>query len=318
MTVTKMTGLSGNAPKTLSGGEVMQDVRYRALRRFRKHKMALFGTALLVGLLAFVVIGSFIVPYERAITPIVLEKLRAPSAEHPFGTDQIGQDVLARTIYGGQLSLIIGVSAMLLSITVGTMVGAVAGYYGGLVDSLLMRLTEAVMTIPRLFLLLVLAKAFGGRVPAINLFGREFSGGVVVVIVVIGITSWTSLARIVRAQILSIRQMEFVTAAESLGVPGLRILIRHVLPNTLASIIVSATLGIAGAILSESYVSFLGLGVDYKTPTWGNLMQLGYKYIATAPWMWLFPGLLIVITVLSINFVGDGLRDALDPRSQKG
>jgi peptide/nickel transport system permease protein len=198
------------------------------------------------------------------------------------------------------------------------MVGAVAGYYGGLVDSLLMRLTEAVMTIPRLFLLLVLAKAFGGRVPTINLFGREFSGGVVVVIVVIGITSWTSLARIVRAQILSIRQMEFVTAAESLGVPGLRILIRHVLPNTLASIIVSATLGIAGAILSESYVSFLGLGVDYKTPTWGNLMQLGYKYIATAPWMWLFPGLLIVITVLSINFVGDGLRDALDPRSQKG
>jgi peptide/nickel transport system permease protein len=318
MTVTKMTGLSGNAPKTLSGGEVMQDVRYRALRRFRKHKMALFGTALLVGLLAFVVIGSFIVPYERAITPVVLEKLRAPSAEHPFGTDQIGQDVLARAIYGGQLSLIIGVSAMLLSITVGTMVGAVAGYYGGLVDSLLMRLTEAVMTIPRLFLLLVLAKAFGGRVPTINLFGREFSGGVVVVIVVIGITSWTSLARIVRAQILSIRQMEFVTAAESLGVPGLRILIRHVLPNTLASIIVSATLGIAGAILSESYVSFLGLGVDYKTPTWGNLMQLGYKYIATAPWMWLFPGLLIVITVLSINFVGDGLRDALDPRSQKG
>ena len=318
MTVTKMTGLSGNAPKTLSGGEVMQDVRYRALRRFRKHKMALFGTALLVGLLAFVVIGSFIVPYERAITPIVLEKLRAPSAEHPFGTDQIGQDVLARAIYGGQLSLIIGVSAMLLSITVGTMVGAVAGYYGGLIDSLLMRLTEAVMTIPRLFLLLVLAKAFGGRVPAINLFGREFSGGVVVIIVVIGITSWTSLARIVRAQILSIRQMEFVTAAESLGVPGLRILIRHVLPNTLASIIVSATLGIAGAILSESYVSFLGLGVDYKTPTWGNLMQLGYKYIATAPWMWLFPGILIVITVLSINFVGDGLRDALDPRSQKG
>ncbi len=318
MTVTKITGLRGSAPKALSGGEVMQDVRYRALRRFRKHKMALFGTALLIGLLAFVMIGSFVVPYERAITPIVLEKLRAPSAEHPFGTDQIGQDVLARAIYGGQLSLIIGVSAMLLSITVGTMVGAVAGYYGGLVDSLLMRLTEAVMTIPRLFLLLVLAKAFGGRVPTINLFGREFSGGVVVVIVVIGITSWTSLARIVRAQILSIRQMEFVTAAESLGVPGLRILIRHVLPNTLASIIVSATLGIAGAILSESYVSFLGLGVDYKTPTWGNLMQLGYKYIATAPWMWLFPGLLIVITVLSINFVGDGLRDALDPRSQKG
>ncbi|PJF30509.1 MAG: peptide ABC transporter permease [Candidatus Thermofonsia Clade 1 bacterium] len=290
----------------------------RAWRRFRKHRMAMVGLILLIGLILFVVIGSALIPYERATVPNVRNRLQAPSERALFGTDQLGQDVLARAIYGGQLSLLIGTSAMLLSILIGTLIGAIAGYYGGVVDNLLMRFTEAVMTIPRLFLLLVLAKYFGGRMPSLPFFGRELSGGVLVVVIVIGITSWTSLARIVRAQILSLKNMEFVTAAESLGVPRRRILWRHLLPNTLASIIVSATLGIAGAILSESYVSFLGLGVDAKTPTWGNMMQMGYRYISTAPWMWIFPGVLIVISVLCINFIGDGLRDALDPRSQKG
>ncbi len=290
----------------------------RAWRRFRKHRMAMLGLLLLIGMILFVVVGSILMPYERATVPEVRNRLQAPSETAFFGTDQLGQDVLARAIYGGQLSLLIGTSAMLLSILIGTFVGAVAGYYGGVIDNLLMRFTEAIMTIPRLFLLLVLAKYFGGRMPSIPFFGRELSGGVLVVVIVIGVTSWTSLARIVRAQILSLKNMEFVTAAESLGVPNRRILLRHVLPNTLASIIVSATLGIAGAILSESYVSFLGLGVDAKTPTWGNMMQMGYRYISTAPWMWLFPGVLIVISVLCINFIGDGLRDALDPRSQKG
>ncbi|MCS6871685.1 MAG: ABC transporter permease [Anaerolineae bacterium] len=290
----------------------------RAWRRFRKHRMAVVGSFLLVGLILFVVVGSILIPYERATVPNVRNRLQAPSERSPFGTDQLGQDVLARAIYGGQLSLLIGTSAMFLSILIGTLIGALAGYYGGIVDNLLMRFTEAVMTIPRLFLLLVLAKYFGGRMPSLPFFGRELSGGVLVVVVVIGITSWTSLARIVRAQILSLKNMEFVMAAESLGVPRRRILWRHLLPNTLASIIVSATLGIAGAILSESYVSFLGLGVDAKTPTWGNMMQMGYRYISTAPWMWIFPGVLIVISVLCINFIGDGLRDALDPRSQKG
>jgi peptide/nickel transport system permease protein len=290
----------------------------RAWQRFRKHRMAMLGLFLLLSLIAFVVIGSASIPYERATAPEVRNRLQAPSAVAPFGTDQLGRDVLARAIYGGQLSLLIGVLAMSLSILIGTLIGALAGFYGGIVDNLLMRFTEAIMTIPRLFLLLVLAKYFGGRMPSLPFFGRELSGGVLVVVVVIGITSWTSLARIVRAQILSLKNMEFVTAAESLGVPRRRILFRHLLPNTLASIIVSATLGLAGAILSESYVSFLGLGVDARTPTWGNMMQIGYRYISTAPWMWFFPGVLIVISVLCINFIGDGLRDALDPRSTKG
>jgi peptide/nickel transport system permease protein len=290
----------------------------RAWRRFRKHRMAVLGLIMLLLLCLFVTVGAMAVPYEKAIDTSLRLKLKPPGPDFPFGTDQLGQDVLARAIYGGQLSLIIGGLSMFLSITIGTLVGALAGFYGGLIDNLLMRFTEAVMTIPRLFLLLVLAKFLGGRIPSVYILGREFSGGVMVIIVVIGITSWTSLARIVRAQILSLRQAEFVTAATSLGVPQLRILFRHVLPNTLASIIVSATLGIAGAIISESYVSFLGLGVDSKTPTWGNMMQKGYEYLSSAPWMWIFAGILLVITVLSINFVGDGLRDALDPRSIKG
>ncbi len=291
--------------------------RNRSWRRFRRHKMAIFGSLLLGGLLMFVIIGSLTIPYDRAVTPNVLNKLKPPSAEHPFGTDQIGQDVLARAVYGGQLSLIIGVLAMLLSIGVGTAVGAIAGYYGGMIDSVLMRFTEAILTIPRLFLLLTMSKFFGGRVAPITFAGREFSGSVIVIIIIIGVTSWTSLARIIRAQILSLKQMEYVVAARSLGIRNRAILMRHILPNTLASIIVSATLGIAGAILSEAYISFLGLGVDSKTPTWGNLINLGYQQISKAPWMWLVPGILIVVTVLGINFVGDGLRDALDPRSTK-
>jgi peptide/nickel transport system permease protein len=290
----------------------------RAWRRFRRHRMALLGAALMIGLLLFVVVGSLVHSYDYATKPNVLNKLKPPGAEHWWGTDQIGQDVLARAVYGGQLSLIIGVSSMTVSIVLGTGIGAVAGYFGGVVDNLLMRFTEAILTIPRLFLLLTMSKFLGGRVPTLMIGGREFSGSVVVIILIIGITSWTSLARIVRAQVLSLKQMEFVTAAESIGTPRWKILTRHILPNTLASIIVSATLGIAGAILSESYVSFLGLGVDAKTPTWGNMLQLGYKYLSNAPWMWIFPGILIVLTVLGINFVGDGLRDALDPRSRQG
>jgi peptide/nickel transport system permease protein len=290
----------------------------RALRRFLGHKAAVFGMVILVGLILFIVGGSLVFPYSLAIDPVPLQKLKPPGVLHPLGTDQIGRDILARAIYGGQISLIIGITAMLLSLTVGTVIGAIAGYYGGVVDSALMRLTEAVLTIPRLFLLLTMSKFFGGRIPPLQFAGREFSGSVIVIIIILGITSWTSLARIVRAQILSLKQMEFVLAAESLGVPRTRILRAHILPNALATIIVSATLGIAGAIQSEAYISFLGLGVDSKTPTWGNMIQLAPGYLESAPWMWIVPGALLLITVLGVNFVGDGLRDALDPKNQKG
>jgi peptide/nickel transport system permease protein len=242
-------------------------------------------------------------------------KLESPSWEHPFGTDTIGRDILARTIYGGQISLLIGVTAAFVSVAVGTTIGVATGYYGGLVDSILMRLTEAMLTIPTLLILLVMAKFFGGKIPDQEVFGRTFSGSVIVIVGVIGLTSWMGLARIVRSTVLSLRETEFVLSARALGATDLRIISLHILPNTLAPVIVSATLGVAGAILLEAYISFLGLGVRPPTATWGNMLDGASRYINDAPWLWIFPGLLIMITLMSINFVGDGLRDALDPRT---
>jgi peptide/nickel transport system permease protein len=177
-------------------------------------------------------------------------------------------------------------------------------------------MTEAVITIPSLFLLLVMAKFFGGKVPDMEILGRTFSGSVVVIIVIIGLTSWTFLARIVRAEFLSLKENDFVMAARATGTSTREIIFRHILPNTIAPIIVAATIGVAAAIISEAYISFLGMGVQPPTATWGNMLDGAYNYIDTAPWLWFFPGLLILLTVLSINFVGDGLRDALDPRSR--
>jgi peptide/nickel transport system permease protein len=294
------------------------NIQRRALKRFLKHRAAIVGAVILCGLIVFVAGGSLAYPYSLATDPAPRQKLLGPSVDHLMGTDQIGRDILARMVYGGQISLLIGISAMVLSLLLGTLIGAIAGFFGGVVDNILMRLTEAVLTIPRLFLLLTMSKFFGGRIPPVVIGGREFSGSVIVIIFIIGITSWTSLARIVRSQILSLKQMEFVLAADSLGVPRMRILFSHVLPNATAAIIVSATLGIAAAIQSEAYISFLGLGVDSRTPTWGNMLQTAPRYLGSAPWMWIFPGLALLVTTLGVNFVGDGLRDALDPRSQKG
>lgn len=244
-------------------------------------------------------------------------KLQPPSREHPFGTDTIGRDILARTIYGGQISLSIGIFAAVVEVILGVLVGALAGYFGRWVDDVLMRITEAMLIIPSLFLLIVLAKALGGKVPEVDILGRSLSGSVVVIILVIGFTSWMYLARIVRANVLSLKELEFILASRSLGGSDARIILKHLLPNTIAPIIVSATLGVSGAILSEAYVSFLGLGVQTPTASWGNMLDSAVKYIQAAPWLWFFPGLLILLTVLCINFVGDGLRDALDPYSTR-
>jgi peptide/nickel transport system permease protein len=202
---------------------------------------------------------------------------------------------------------------------IGILVGAIAGYYGGWIDGGLMRFTEAMLNIPQLFLLIVMAKFFGGRISEVELLGRTFSGSVLVIVIIVGLTSWMYLARIVRAEFLSLKERDFVLAARAVGTPAWFIIFRHILPNSVAPIIVSATLGIASAILSESYISFLGLGVQPPTATWGNMLERSTKNLAEiggSPWLWFFPGLLILLTVLSINFVGDGLRDALDPRSR--
>jgi peptide/nickel transport system permease protein len=285
-------------------------------RRFRRHKMAMFGGVVLIFLFIYSFGGALIFSEKYANYADTAKRLTAPSAEHPFGTDTIGRDTLARTIYGGQISIIIGLLAVLIENLIGIAVGALAGYYGGIVDNILMRITEAMLNIPEIFLLIVMAKFFGGNIPEITLFGRTFSGSVVVIVVIIGLTSWMYLARIVRAEFLSFKESEFVLAARATGTSNFEIIFRHILPNSIAPIIVSATLGVANAILAEAYISFLGLGVQPPTATWGNMLDGANNYLESAPWLWFFPGLLILLTVLSINFLGDGLRDALDPHSR--
>jgi peptide/nickel transport system permease protein len=286
-----------------------------AWRRFRRHRMAMFGAGLLILIILFVTVGTLFFSEKYANRVDLNNTLAPPSREHPFGTDTTGRDILARIIYGGQISVLIGLCAMVVSITLGVTIGAVAGYYGGIVDAILMRFTEAVFTIPSLFLLILLGKFLGSKIPTFNVLGRSFSGSVVVIIGVIGFTSWMYVARIVRSSFLSLKEQEFVTAARCIGTGNAGIMFRHILPNTVAPIIVAATLQVAGAIINEAYVSFLGVGVQPPTATWGNMLSQSRSYLESQPWMWFFPGVLIVLTVLAINFVGDGLRDALDPRA---
>ena len=301
-----------------------------AWRRFRKHKMALISLGGLIVIFLYVFFGGalfarglcdptgvFVTGEAYANCNDTAIKLQPPSQAHFFGTDTIGRDILARTIYGGQISLSIGIFAAIVEVLVGVLVGAIAGYYGGWLDDVLMRVTEAMLIIPSLFLLIVLAKVLNGKIPEMEILGRTLSGSVIVIIFVIGFTSWMYLARIVRANVLSLKELDFISASRALGVSDSRIIFRHLLPNTIAPIIVSATLGVSSSISSEAYVSFLGLGVQTPTASWGNMLDGSVKYIQSAPWLWFFPGLLILLTVLCINFVGDGLRDALDPRSTK-
>ena len=289
-----------------------------AWRRFRKHRLALIGAVGISLLLLFIIIGSIVVPETGANNIDLYNRLVGPTAIHWFGTDSTGRDVFNRIIYGGQISLFIGILAVVLEVTLGTVIGGVAAYFGGWVDAILMRFTEAMLAIPSLFLLIVLAKFLGQSAPTIDIFGRTFSGSVGIVILVIGMTSWMYLARIVRANVLSLKELDYISAAKALGANYQRIFFSHLIPNTLGPIIVTATLGVANAILTEAYVSFLGLGVQPPTATWGNMMDQAQSFLIQGVWwMWVFPSLFIIFTILCINLMGDGLRDAFDPRSTK-
>jgi peptide/nickel transport system permease protein len=285
-------------------------------RRFRRHRMAIFGAITLVLMILYAFGGMLFFSEADANRTDTGARLQPPSREHWMGTDTVGRDILARTIYGGQISILIGITAMLVELLIGVTIGALAGFFGGKLDSVLMRFTEAVLIIPQIFLLLVIAKYFAQSIPNIELFGRTFSGSVVVIIFVIGITSWPYLARIVRSQFLSLKENDFILAARATGTSTREIIFRHILPNSIAPIIVAATLGVASAITLEAYISFLGMGVRPPTATWGNMLEGAYNYIESAWWLWFFPGLLIALIVLAINFLGDGLRDALDPHSR--
>ena len=287
-------------------------------RRFRKHRMALVGAIGVILIIVFIIGGSIVVPESAANKGNLRERMKGPYAAHIFGTDSNGRDVFNRIIYGGQISLVIGIMAVFLEVSLGVLIGGVAAFYGGWVDAVLMRFTEAMLSIPSLFLLIVLAKVIGRNIPTIDIFGRSFSGSVGIVIIVIGLTSWMYLARIVRSSMLSLREADYISAAKSLGASDARIFFTHLVPNTLGIIVVSSTLGLAGAILQEAYVSFLGLGVQSPTSTWGNMLQSAQSFMSQgAWWMWFFPSIFIVMVILSVNLVGDGLRDAFDPHSNR-
>lgn len=288
-----------------------------ALRRYLKHRMAVLGTLLMALVLLFVLIGPLFFTEDYANKTKILDKFKPPSAAHPFGTDQVGRDILARVIYGGQISIAIAVVSVVISIIVGTVIGLLAGYFGGWVDGMLMRLVEALLAIPPLFLLLMLSNSLSRSTATVTILGRELSVTVVVIVLIIGLTSWMALSRIVRALVLSLKEQEFVVAAQSIGARDGLIIRSHILPNVIAPVIVSATLGVGGAIITEAYLSFLGFGVLPPTATWGNILTRAQDQLDKVWWMWMAPGFFIVVTVLAINFIGDGLRDAFDPRSTK-
>lgn len=272
-------------------------------RRFKKNKLAMVGLCML-GIIVFMAIAA---PLFTDYRPEEIEMghfRAAPDERHVLGTDSLGRDVWSRLLYGARISMSVGLVSVSISLVLGVTIGALAGYYGGWVDTALMRLAEVFMAFPFMLFALTLVAVLEGK------------GGIYTVMFVIGILGWTGTARLVRGEFLSLREREFVQAARALGVNDFRLIFKHMLPNALAPIVVSATLGVATAILMESALSFIGFGVSQDTPTWGNMLSEANKRLVLAkkPWMWVPPGVAILLAVLSINFVGDGLRDALDPR----
>lgn len=277
-------------------------------RHFRRHRLALAGSAVLLLIVLACIFAPYITPYDPVASNLGAQ-LQGPSSSHWFGTNQVGQDLFTRVLYGGRISLSIGALAVLLAISIGLVVGSLAGYYGGWIDNILMRVADAMLAIPQLLILIILAQVLRER----KLLGFS-SGSVAPIILVIGILSWMGVARLVRAAFLSLKEKEFIEAARASGATNARIMLRHLLPNALSPVIVAASLRVAGAIITESGLSYLGFGVQPPTATWGNMLKDGQYQMTYAPWVAVFPGLMIFITVIAINYIGDGLRDALDPR----
>ncbi|WP_036477814.1 ABC transporter permease [Myxosarcina sp. GI1] len=282
-----------------------------AWRKFKRDRTAVLGTVVILVIVAAVIFAPLI--YTVSINKIDFANSAAPpSWQHPFGTNALGQDQLARILQGGRISLSVGIAAMVVSIILGTIVGAIAGFYGGIIDGILMRLTDLFLALPQLPLLLLIVYLFRDSLRAIA--GAEL-GIFVLIVLLIGGLNWMSVARLVRANFLKLKEMEFVSAARAVGAKPSRIIWTHLFPNVLGVIIVAATLAVGNAILTESTLSFLGLGFPPDVPTWGRMLFDAKDYLTTAPHMALFPGLAIFLTVLSINYIGDGLRDALDPKT---
>jgi peptide/nickel transport system permease protein len=279
-------------------------------RSYRRHKPAMIGTAIIVILALAAIFAPYLTPYDPEKTELDM-MLQPPSLAHPMGTDELGRDLLTRLLYGGRVSLSIGVAAMALAVTVGAIIGGVAGFYGGWVDNLLMRFTDMMLSFPQLFVLIILALALRD-LPIEALRGTAMAS-VASIVLVIAILAWMQVARLVRASFLSLKEKEFTEAARCVGVSNRRIMMRHLLPNAMSPIIVAATFRVATSIITESGLSYLGFGVQPPTPTWGNMLKNAQTLMTRAPWTAIFPGLMIFVAVIAINFIGDGLRDSMDP-----
>jgi peptide/nickel transport system permease protein len=294
----KLTNAGSTNPD--SGGES------KVWKRFRRHPGAMFGTIVLILLFLAIMLGSFS-PYS-AVNSNISERLRPPSWNHPMGTDALGRDLLTRILYGGRISVAVGLMVVVITIVIGVTLGAVAGYTGGWIDNILMRITDAALTLPSLLVLILLSSIL--REIELPFFEKD---NVVTIAVVIGLLSWMTFARLVRAAFLTLREMDYVTAARGLGASHLRVALTHILPNSIGPIIVEATLQLGYAIIEESGLSFLGFGIQPPTPSWGNLLSNAQENFVKYPWLAIFPGLMIFITIISVNYIGDGLRDAFDP-----
>jgi peptide/nickel transport system permease protein len=309
--------MPGSTPASAIASPALAPARRRnvspaaeAWRRFRRHKLAVIGLTVLAAMVLLVTIGPLF--WKLSINDIDFSaRLNTPSAAHPFGTDDLGQDIFARMLYGGRISLAVGLAAMLMALLVGVTIGAIAGISRGAVDAALMWLTDLFLSLPQLPLLLVLIYLF--RDVLKSMFGPEV-GVFILIVLVIGGFRWMPVARLVRAQFFSLREKEFVEAARALGASVPRQVVRHILPNSLGPVIVAGTIDVAAAIIAESTLSFLGLGFPPDIPTWGRILFDAKEYLDIAPHWTLFPGTAIFLAVLTISFVGDGLRDALDPR----
>ncbi|MBI3979700.1 MAG: ABC transporter permease [Chloroflexi bacterium] len=270
------------------------------LRRFSRHRLAVVGAVVVIVLILSALAAPILAPRDPIFNDVY--KRFTPPLQQGFllGSDEVGRDELSRLLYAGRVSLTVGFAAMLVTVLVGSLVGAIAGYYTGPIDNTLMRITDVMLSFPTIYLLLALAAFVPPSVATITL--------------IIAITAWMTVARIVRGQILAIKEQDYILAARSMGAGDWRIIFRHCLPNGLAPILVAATLNVANAVLMESYISYLGYGIQPPTASWGNMLNNAQTYFQTAPWVAIFPGVVITATVMSFNFLGDGLRDALDPR----
>jgi peptide/nickel transport system permease protein len=301
--VTPSVDIEAGAAVEVGAEERVLTTRQIAWRRFKRHKIAIAsGIVILIFALASILVN--VISSYNFHEQDLLTVTKPPSAEHWLGTDNLGRDVFTRLLYGGRISLLVGVSVALSAVVIGALVGSLAGYYGGWIDNLLMRVTDLFLSIPFLVVLILFSKILGGSVFDI--------------VLLLSLIFWMPAARIIRGLFLSLKEKEFVEAARSMGASNRRIIAYHILPNVLGPMIVIATLDVAAAILTESALSFLGFGVQLPTPTWGNLLNDSQNFIILAPWLVYFPGLAILITVLAVNFLGDGLRDAFDPHQKLG